>query len=74
MEKLVEVEEPCDPAVDPLCEEQSKGSTTTYNGMKPSGAVLRAARDIRITYNPAKRTMIVHLYNTLTPVEAPGSK
>lgn len=73
-EKLVEVEEPCDPTVDPTCEEQGKGSTTSYAGSQPSGAVLRAARDIRITYNPAKRTMIVHLYNTLTPVEAPGGK
>lgn len=73
-EKLVEVEEPCDPAVDPTCEEEAKGSTTTYNGLQASGAVLRSARDIRINYNPTKRTMVVHLYNTLTPVEAPRSK
>jgi G2F domain len=76
VEKLAELEEPCDPNADPACEddEQAKGSTTTYTGVKPFGAVLRAARDITTTYDPVKRTMIVHLYNTLTPVEAPGSK
>lgn len=76
VEKLAQLEEPCDPSVDPACEddEQAKGSTTTYTGVQPSGAVLRSARNITTTYNPVKRTMIVHLYNTLTPVEAPGSK
>lgn len=75
-EKLAEAEEPCDASVDPACDDdaQAKGSTTTYIGVKPFGAVLRAARNITTTYNPVKRTMIVHLYNTLTPVEAPGSK
>jgi hypothetical protein len=76
LEKLAEIEEPCDPAADPACEddEQAKGSTTTYEGVQPSGAVLRSARDITINYNPVRRMMIVHLYNTLTPIEAPGSK
>lgn len=52
-------------------EEESKGSTTIYTGPQPSGTVLRSARDIEISYDPVKRTMNVHLYNTLTPVEAP---
>jgi hypothetical protein len=62
---------PCEDPSDPACEEEEgKGSTTTYTGMQPSGAVLRSARDITITYDPVLRTMNVHLYNTLTPVEA----
>lgn len=56
-----------DPAV---CEaEEGKGSTTTYAGVKPSSPILRSARDITITYDPVARTMNVHLYNTLTPIE-----
>jgi hypothetical protein len=46
-----------------------KGSTTKYNGLPSPGPVLRAARSITTTYDPANRTMNVHLYNTLTPVE-----
>lgn len=48
-----------------------KGSTTLYSGPQPSGTVVRTARDITVGYDPAKRMMHVHLYNTLTPVEAP---
>ena len=46
-----------------------KGSTTTYSGRGPSTPVLRSARDISTTYDPATRTMNVRLFNTLTPVE-----
>jgi len=46
-----------------------KGSTTKYPGSRPSGPVVRSARDITTTYDPAQRTMNVHLYNTLTPLE-----
>lgn len=60
-----------EPCADPICEEEEgKGSTTTYAGPQPSVPVLRSAKDITITYDPATRTMNVHLYNTLTPVEA----
>lgn len=60
-----------DPCADPACEEEEgKGSTTTYTGAQPSSPVLRAARDITITYDSEKRTMNVHLYNSLTPIEA----
>lgn len=52
-------------------EEEGKGSTTAYTGTQPSGTVLRSARDITVSYDPVERTMNVHLYNTLTPVEAP---
>jgi hypothetical protein len=63
--------EPCPDPADPACEEEEgKGSTTSYTGLQPSGPVLRSARDITITYDPVTRTMNVHLYNTLTPVEA----
>ena len=47
-----------------------KGSSTTYRGLGSSGPVLRSARDITTTYDPQTRTMNVHLYNTLTPVES----
>lgn len=47
-----------------------KGSTTHYVGPRPAGPVLRSARDLTTTYDAASRTMNVHLFNTLTPVEA----
>jgi hypothetical protein len=47
-----------------------KGSTTNYDGPGPSTPILRAARDITTTYDPVTRTMNVHLFNTLTPVES----
>jgi hypothetical protein len=49
--------------------EASKGSTTIYVGAKPSGTVLRSARDITTTYDQTKGMMHVHLFNTLIPVE-----
>jgi hypothetical protein len=51
-------------------EEAGKGSTTTYTGQQPTGPVLRKAKDITTTYDPATRTMKVHLYNILTPIAA----
>ncbi|HBL27159.1 MAG TPA: hypothetical protein DD490_10025 [Acidobacteria bacterium] len=51
-------------------EEVGKGSTTTYHGPNPGGPVTRSARDIRVSYDPGARTMNVHLFNTLTPLEA----
>lgn len=63
--------EPCADPTDPACEEEEgKGSTTTYTGLQPSTPVLRSARDITITYDPATRTMNVHLYNSVAPIEA----
>jgi len=49
---------------------EGKGSTTNYTGSRPSGPVLRSGRDITTTYDAARRTMNVHLYNVLTPVES----
>jgi hypothetical protein len=46
-----------------------KGSTTRYEGGKPSTPVLRSGRNITTTYDAATRTMNVHLFNTLSPVE-----
>jgi hypothetical protein len=51
-------------------DETSKGSTTIYVGEEPLGAVVRSAKNISSTYEPRTRTMTVHLFNALTPVEA----
>lgn len=59
----------CPDPTDPTCEQEGKGSTTMYMGFQPTGAVLRSARDITITYDPQKSVMNVHLYNSLAPIE-----
>jgi len=48
-----------------------KGSTTVYTGKRPPGPVVRSARGITTTYDAAKGALNVHLFNTLTRVEAP---
>jgi len=48
-----------------------KGSTTTYTGSPSPGPVVRSASGITSTYDSTRRTLNVHLVNTLTPVEAP---
>lgn len=58
---------------DPFPGGGGKGSTTDYNGSAPGGPVARFARDITSTYDPAERTMHVHLFNTLTPLEPKAS-
>lgn len=55
---------------DPFPGGSGKGSTTTYNGSAPPGPVVRFARGITSTYDAAERTMNVHLFNTLTPLES----
>lgn len=50
-------------------DEVGKGSTTVYHGGASAGPVLRSARDISVSYDPAARALNVHLFNTLTPVE-----
>lgn len=57
-----------------LLMETGKGSTTEYTGPQPAGPVLRTGKDITTTYDAATRTMHVHLFNILTPIEsAPGN-
>lgn len=56
---------------DPFPGGAGKGSTTEYTGGRPSGPVLRSAKNISTTYDPVAQTMNVHLFNTLTPVEGP---
>ncbi|MCH9650625.1 MAG: hypothetical protein K0U98_20490 [Deltaproteobacteria bacterium] len=51
-----------------------KGSTTTYNGPPSGSAIVRSARDITSTYSTEDRTMNVHLFNTLTPLESAPKK
>lgn len=50
-----------------------KGSKTTYVGPGSPGPVSRFASKITSTYDAEKRTMNVHLFNTLTPLESKPS-
>ncbi|HEV2852772.1 MAG TPA: hypothetical protein VHC97_08205 [Thermoanaerobaculia bacterium] len=59
---------------DPVEDETAKGSTTIYVGEGPSEPVLRSARNMSSTYEPKTRTMTVHLYNALIPVEADSTR
>jgi hypothetical protein len=59
---------------DSLLTETGKGSTTEYSGPQPSGPVLRTGKDITTTYNSSTRTLHVHLFNVLTPIESAPSR